>query len=249
MGTVVSFDVREADAGCDVVAAIDRAMAWLHEVDRRFSPYRADSEIARLADGRLPLAGAHADTKAVLALCEAMRLDSGGVFDAWHWAPDGRLDPSGLVKGWSVQRAADDLVNAGLRAFAINAGGDVVVVGGDRLERPWRIGIRHPDDTDAVAAVIELGDGAVATSGTYERGDHIRDPRPATAAAGPPERWRSLTVVGPSLTWADAYATTAFVMGRGGLAWVVDHVGYDALAISADDRVLRTAGLDAPKVA
>jgi thiamine biosynthesis lipoprotein len=249
MGTVVSFDVREADPGCDVDAALDRAMAWLHEVDARFSPYRPDSEISRIADRRLHRPAAHPDTRTVLAMCDAIRSDSDGVFDAWRWAADGRLDPSGLVKGWSVQRASDDLINAGLRAFAINAGGDVVVVGGGRLARPWRIGIRHPDRADAVAAVLDLADGAVATSGSYERGSHIRDPRRLTSPASAPEPLRSLTVVGPSLTWADAYATTAFVMGRRGLGWVADHAGYDVVAITADDRILRTVGRDAPKVA
>ncbi|MBI2776249.1 MAG: hypothetical protein HYX57_03125 [Chloroflexi bacterium] len=49
---------------------------------------------------------------------------------------------------------------------------------------------------------------------------------------------RSLTVVGPSLAWADAFATAAFAMGLDGLAWVHDHPGFGALAITADDRVV-----------
>jgi thiamine biosynthesis lipoprotein len=233
MGTVVSFDLRGADPA---PGALERAIAWLHEVDARFSPYRPDSEVSRLAEGTLTEREAHPDVRAVLAMCEAARVDSGGAFDVRRWSADGRLDPSGLVKGWAVQRAADELDAAGARDFAIDAGGDVVARGEAEVGRPWRVGIRHPRIVDRVAAVLSVSDLAVATSATYERGAHIRDPRSKRPAMG----LQSLTVVGPSLTWADVYATTAFVMGLDGLAWVADHAGYGALAITADDRVIWT---------
>lgn len=233
MGTVVSFDIRGGDPA---PGAVERAVAWLHEVDARFSPYLADSEISRLADGTLTERDAHPDVRAVLAMCEAMRVDSDGAFDARTWSADGRFDPSGLVKGWAVQRAADELDAAGLRDFAIDAGGDVVARGEPEPGRGWLVGIRHPREVDRVAAVLGVSDLAVATSATYERGAHIRDPRSREAPAG----LQSLTVVGASLTWADAYATAAFVLGLDGLAWVADHDGYGALAITADDRVVWT---------
>lgn len=233
MGTVVSFDVRGDEPA---PWALERAVAWLHEVDARFSPYLPDSEVSRLADGTLTEQGAHPDVRAVLAMCEALRVESGGAFDARRWSADGRLDPSGLVKGWAVQRAADELDAAGVRDFAIDAGGDVIARGEPEPGRPWRVGIRHPRIVDRVVGVIRASDLAVATSATYERGAHIRDPRSHRAVLG----LQSLTVVGPSLTWADAYATTAFVMGFEGLAWVADHEGYGALAITADDRVIWT---------
>ena len=103
----------------------------------------------------------------------------------------------------------------------------------------WRVGIRHPDQPDKVAAVLAVRDGAVATSGTYERGDHIVDPRTGQPARG----LRSLTVVGPRLGFVDAYATAAFVMGLAGLAWVATHPGHEALAITDDDRLVWSEGL------
>jgi thiamine biosynthesis lipoprotein len=233
MGTVVSFDIRGGDG---VPRAVERAVAWLHEVDARFSPYLADSEVSRLADGTLSERDAHPDVRAVLAICEVMRIDSGGAFDAQRWWSDGRLDPSGLVKGWAVQRAADGLDAAGLRNFAINAGGDVLARGEPEPGRGWLVGIRHPREIDRVSAVLGVSDLAVATSATYERGTHIRDPRSRAAPIG----LQSVTVVGPSLTRADAYATTAFVLGLDGLVWVADHAGYGALAITSDDRVIWT---------
>ena len=133
-------------------------------------------------------------------------------------AATARLDPSGYVKGWAVEEAAWRLDDAGARDYLINAGGDVVARGEATPGHRWRVGIRHPDEPDKVAAVLAVRDGAVATSGTYERGDHIVDPRTGQPARG----LRSLTVVGPRLGFVDAYATAAFVMGLAGLRWVVD---------------------------
>lgn len=241
MGTVVSFDVRAVGPSDDAIDdAIDDVIAWLHEVDERFSPYKPDSEISRIADGTLDEADAHLGVRTVLAMADTLATESGGAFDARRWRADGRVDPSGIVKGWSIQVAADRLEAAGVHAFAINAGGDIVTRGRPRAEEDWRVGIRHPDRDDRVAAVLAVHDLAVATSAAYERGAHIRDPRDGRAPGG----IRSLTVIGPSLTWADAYATAGYVMGLGGLDWVVAHEGYDALAITWDDRLRWTAGAD-----
>lgn len=229
MGTVVTIDVRDERPWAEVGAAMDRVFVTLRDLDARFSPYRPDSEVSRLADGAIREADASAELRFVLAACDHLADGSDGAFDARHHRADGRLDPSGFVKGWAVDEAALALEAAGLRHWAINAGGDVTLRGG-----PWTVGIQHPDRRDRVAARLAVSDAAVATSGLYERGSHIRDPR--TGAV--PTELRSLTVVGPELTWADAYATAAFAMGLDGLAWVERHPGYGAMAITADDRLV-----------
>ena len=137
--------VIDGDAAPD---AIDEAFAWLRFVDATFSTYRADSEIRRLDSGALALADAHPLVREVLARCERLRARTGGYFDARATGP---LDPSGLVKGWAVDRAAALLTQAGARRFCVNAGGDVVVRGG-----PWRVGVQHPRERDRVAAVLAL---------------------------------------------------------------------------------------------
>jgi thiamine biosynthesis lipoprotein len=151
------------------------------------------------------------------------------------------LDPSALVKGWAVQRGAEMLEQDGLTDFCLNAGGDVVVRGGALPEREWRIGIQHPRDRDAIAAAIAVTDTAVATSGAYERGAHLLDPR--TQAT--PEDVLSVTVVGPDLGSADAYSTAAFALGLEGPRWTLGLDGYEAMTILADERVLRTPGFPA----
>jgi FAD:protein FMN transferase len=238
MGTTVSLDVRPPFVA---PAALEEAVAWFHDVDRRFSLYRADSEMRRVADGRLPLEEASVDVRAIVSLADSLCERTGGYFDARGHREDGLLDPTGVVKGWSVDEALALLRLAGARNVQIGAGGDLLAAGAPEAGRRWRIGIRHPDRPDAVAAVLELSDLAVATSAGYERGDHIRDPHSGLPAAG----LRSLTVVGPTLALADAFATAAFAMGERGIAWVAGQPGFGALAITGDDRVVWTPLVDA----
>jgi thiamine biosynthesis lipoprotein len=173
-------------------------------------------------------------------LGDELAVESDGALDVRRWRADGRPDPTAIVKGWSIQAAADRLAAFGLRDFAIVAGGDVVVHEGSDRAEPWRVGIRHPDRPDRVATVLAMRHGAVATSAAYERGAHIVDPRTGRTPSGV----RSMTVVGPSLTMADAYATAAYVMGLDGLRWVARHDGYDAFAITWQDTVVRTPGIE-----
>jgi thiamine biosynthesis lipoprotein len=233
MGTVISIDVRDPGIPESV---IDAMLARLEAIEARFSTYRQDSEISRIARGELVEADASPEARFVLATCDDLHRTTGGWFDVRGHRADGLLDPSGFVKGWAVEEAALLLDAAGARNYACNCGGDVLARGEPEPGRPWRVGIRHPEQVDAVARVLAVRDLAVATSGAYERGDHIRDPRTGAAPTG----LLSVTVVGPSLTWADVYATTAFAMGDAGPAWVATHAGYGALAITADRRLVWT---------
>ena len=232
MGTAISLHVRDLPDP-ELAAAV---FASLREADRRFSTYRPESEISRLRRGELREEAASPDVRRVLALCDDLQRTSDGYFDARGHRGDGLLDPSGLVKGWAVEEAAWLLEAAGVRHYALDAGGDVIVRGEPEVGRAWRIGLRHPHHADRVTAVLSVGRGAVATSGAYERGAHIRDPHTGREAAG----LLSITVVGPSLTYADAYATAAFAMGLEGLAWVARHPGYGAYACTLDGRAIWT---------
>jgi thiamine biosynthesis lipoprotein len=253
MGTAVVIDIRDP-AALDLGAteAIDAAVADLRWVDATFSTFRADSEISRLGRGELGLAEAHPSVRMVLDRCQQVTRATEGAFTLRGRGGPGAppLDPSGFVKGWAADRVAAILRAHGSRRFAVNAGGDVLVAGGSP-DRPWRIGIRHPDDPRGVAAILRLDDGAVATSGTYERGDHIlrRAPdvgatdrtRPADAdrVAG---ALRSATVVGPELGLADALATATFA-ASGTTPWWPSCPGYEVALIEVD-RLRWTAGLD-----
>ena len=232
MGMPILVDVRDRDVD---EAALGRLFAWLEWVDTTFSTYKEDSEISRLRRGELALADAHADVRAVLERCEDLRVETNGFFDA---EADGSLDPSGLVKGWSVDRGAAILDEAGVRNYAINAGGDVWLRGRGIPDPEWRVGIEHPLLPDKVAAVVAIRDGGVATSGEYARGKHVINPH----TGAPPEGVLSVTITGPELATADAYATAVFAMGEDGPGWTASLTGYEALTILTDGRVLSTPG-------
>jgi thiamine biosynthesis lipoprotein len=230
MGTTVTIDVRAPFVADE---ALDAAVAWFHDVDRRFSPYREDSQVTRVGTGELAFEDADPDVRAMFTLADLVRDRTEGYFDPRGFRADGRRDPTGVVKGWAVDEAIAALRLAGARNAQVNAGGDLVVIGEAEPGRAWRIGIRHPDLPDETAAILALRDAAVATSGLYERGGHIVDPH--TGAV--PGALRSLTVVGPTLALADAYATAGFAMGEAGIAWVAGEPGFGALGITAGGRV------------
>jgi thiamine biosynthesis lipoprotein len=238
MGTVVSIDIADPLPRSTLVELIDSTCAWLHEVDRRFSTYRGDSEVSRLGRGELPADQCSSDLRTVLDACESLRRETDGYFDA---RAGGRLDPSGYVKGWSVEVASARLAEAGSFNHCVNAGGDIRSRGRPEPGRPWRFGVRHPWEPDKLAWVLTGTDLAVATSGTYERGLHVLDPH----TGDPVEALRSVTVTGPDLALADAYATAAIAMGTRGLLWLarLARTGYQSAAVTRDGNAYRSDGL------
>ncbi len=226
MGTVFSFAVRDA-APADLTPAI----AELHRLDALFSTYRPQSELSRLARGELTLPQCDPLVAEALDHCASVATATDGWFTAY---PGGRLDPSGWVKGWAVERASRLLREAGLTHHSITGGGDVQTAGG-----PWRIGIADPARPGALACVVTGSDFAVATSGTAERGPHILDPHTGRPATG----LLSLTLIGRHLARTDAYATAAFAMGPArALPWAEAQPHLEALAILPDGRRLGTRG-------
>jgi FAD:protein FMN transferase len=127
---------------------------------------------------------------------------------------------------------------AGVAGAMVNAGGDIALTGSPEPERPWRIGIRDPWNNRRVIAVLDAS-AAVATSGAYERGDHVLNPRPGQG--GP--AIASATVIGPDLAFADAFATGLLAAGEAGLEWVRGLDGYDALIVRPDGSLTGTPGV------
>ena len=220
MGTVFSFTLARVPDG-DVVHAVE---SELDRIDRVFSTYRPESEISAVADGRRKLSACSPDVLEVLARCgDAARL-TGGYFSATH---SGRLDPTGLVKGWAVARVAGLFEAAGSTCHAVNGGGDVLVTADRVRDVPWRIGV------SGTSAVVCAHRAAVATSGNTERPGTVVNPytrQPALAL-------RSVTVVGADIVLADAVATAALAMGEKAFAWLQCLPGYDAVVVAADGSI------------
>lgn len=231
MGTAFSFRLEPGGLDAEAAAAaVVAACTLLHEADDVFSTWQDGSAISRLRRGELALGDAPGEVAEVLDLCHRAGTLTDGLFDAWA-APDG-VDPTGIVKGWAVQRAAELLRDAGFAHVQVNGGGDIQLFGG-----PQRIGVRSPARVDLLACIVEV-DGAIATSGLYERGGHLLDPRTGQPADGP----LSTTVVGPELWLADALATALFVEGLPGLDRIAGIEGYSGLLIDGDGNMRPSPG-------
>lgn len=242
MGTVVSVHAYGTTAVVDApqtAASVSRAFAELREADQIFSTYREDSEISRIRRGEITLADAHPLVAEVAAACVEAEQRSAGRFSAtWR----GWFDPTGYVKGWAVERAARRhllpfLTAAGATAIGINAGGDMQVGTAPGSDWVWRIGIADPHRTGEVLALVDVVNGAAATSGSAERGAHIVDPRSGEPARGV----RSATVVADSLAEADLWATVAVVAGDD-LSWISAANSRSGMTVSDVGRVRRWMG-------
>lgn len=234
MGMPISVDVPDVHA--DMIATI---FGYFDTVDRRFSPYRADSEVGAINAGASGERDYSSEMREVLVLADKTRRQSGGYFDVRR--PDGRFDPSGIVKGWAIRNAARILERASVRDFFVDAGGDIQSAGVNAAGEPWRVGIRNPFCHDEIVKVLRPQGLGVATSGSYARGQHIYDPH---APGRLIHDVVSLTVIGPDVLEADRFATAAYAMGRDGIAFVEATPGLEGYLIDTRGRATMTSGFE-----
>jgi FAD:protein FMN transferase len=259
MGTVISVFAPEGtdpDTFRDATAA---AFASITRIEEIYSTFRPDSPVSRIRDGRMNLEDLHnaedlsprevEEMREVLALCARLRRESHGAFDAWAVGDPPAFDPSGAVKGWAAERASALLAAHALPRHTLSAGGDIRLRSGadttaepdPASAQPWRIGITDPHRPGLILTVLERADGAVATSGTSERGAHVWDPR----RRRPADTLAQVTVTGDDLALADGYATAALALGPDAPGFLrgLDAAGYAALTVDPHGAVWWTTGM------
>ena len=214
-GTVVYIEAASTRINREAIdLAIEDVKSFCYDVDGAFSTYKEGSFISRLRRGEIQIGDCPHDVQEVWDACHNARYISEGAFDPWKVA--GGFDPSGYVKGWAADKAAEILLRAGCEHLQVNAAGDLTLRGGNLLDNglvePWKVGVVNPENTLEVLRIFEIYDGAIATSGTYERGAHIVDPFTGTIAIGA----ASATVIGPDGGFTDAMATALMVTGDSG---------------------------------
>lgn len=233
MGMPVSLAVRGRHAtDARGRAAWGAAMSVLRRADRIFSTYRPDSCVSRLARGVTTVDDCPPEVAEVMALGARAERESHAAFAVRRTRPDGTvvLDPSGVVKGWAVERAAGPLRTLPATDFCLSAGGDLLCHTTEPDAPPWQIGIEDPLDPTRLVAVVPVLTGAVATSGATHRGRHVVDARTGL----PPAGIASVTVVTGSLTWADIDATAAYALGEEAARWLRTRPGRSGLVMWAD---------------
>jgi FAD:protein FMN transferase len=222
MGMPITIEVADAKVTESDIASI---FDYFASVDRMFSTYKKESEISRLNTGEITKKQVSTDVRQILQLADDTKKESHGYFNIEH---NGKIDPSGIVKGWAVYNAAGLLKEHGFNNFYIDAGGDIQVSGKNEKASFWTVGIRNPFKKDEIIKVIRLDNKGIATSGQYERGQHIYNPHQ-------PEQQvsdiASMTVIGPTVYDADRFATAAFAMGENGIQFIEKLPGYDGYMI------------------
>jgi thiamine biosynthesis lipoprotein len=216
MGMPISIHLRGEDVDrLEAQDAVADAFRILREMDSIFSTYRHDSDLMRLRREEVQVSQCSPLVEESLRIGQEAEVLTRGAFTTLLPTGDGDLafDPTGLVKGWAVDRASVPLLALERISFCINAGGDLLIgahpdmptVGADAIV--WRVGVEDPLDRQRVASTLTLVRGAVATSGTAARGAHLYDPQSHELVGRP----GSVTVTGPTLLWADIWATALFV--------------------------------------
>lgn len=234
MGMPIIVTIEDTAAAA---ADFDAVYDYFSAVDARYSTYRDDSEITKINRG-LPETERSDEMKLILRLCDETKTETNGYFDISH---AGKLDPSGLVKGWAIQQAAELLRGRGRHNFSIDAGGDVQVEGLKAAHEPWRIGIRNPFKRDEIVKVVAITNAGIATSGTYIRGQHIYNP---FKVGGKLTDVASLTVISSDIYEADRFATAAFAMGKAGIRFIEALPDCEGYMIERDGMATLTTGFD-----
>jgi thiamine biosynthesis lipoprotein len=231
MGMPITVVIEDELAG---KAIFKKVYDYFNYVDDKYSPYKSASEVSKINDG-LPENKWSDEMRVIMKLCQQTKRQTDGYFDAFH---DGKFDPSGLVKGWAINNAAEILRQSGYKNFYVEAGGDVQVSGHNGNQKPWSIGIRNPFNGDEIVKVVSVTKQGVATSGTYIRGQHIYNP----VSNAEVKDVASLTVIGPNIYDADRFATAAFAMGASGIQFIESLKGLEAYMIDSDRQATLTSG-------
>jgi len=193
---------------------IDALYVYSTSIDMTFSPYKKASEVSKINDDLLTPNQYSDAMQTVLRLSEETKKETYGYFDVYH---KGKLDPSGLVKGWAIWQAAQMLEKNGFNNFYVDAGGDIQTSGKNIQGTPWSVGIRNPFNSKEIVKVLILSGSGIATSGISERGQHIYNPHAENTEI---TDIVSMTVIGPNVYEADRFATAAFAMGKKGIHYI-----------------------------
>ena len=239
MGMPIEIEIHVADRPAADVATLEAAFSYLISVDNRFSTYKKDSEISRINRGEISVDEISAEMREVFAIAEKTREESNGYFDIHR--PDGRIDPSGIVKGWAIKNAAE-IIRTGHQNFFVNAGGDIAMSGKNSEGGEWSVGIRNPFNINEIVKVVYPRGKGIATSGSYIRGNHIYNPHNSSAEL---KEIVSISVIGPDVLEADRFATAAFAMGKEGIMFIENLAGLEGYAIDADGIATMTSGFAA----
>jgi len=217
---------------------LNEVFSYFHYIDKKFSTYKENSEVSQINREDLKESQFSNEMKKILELCKETKKETNGYFDV---NLNGILDPSGLVKGYAIFQGSLILKNKGFQNFYVEIAGDIQVFGKNENREDWRIGIQNPFNLDEIVKVVRLSNKGIATSGNYQRGRHIYNPKGRTKET---DEIASISVIGPNVYEADRFATAAFAMGEKGIEFIEKLKGFEGYMIKKDKQAVLTSGFE-----
>lgn len=205
-------------------------------IDNVFSTYKKASEVTKINQGKILKKDYSVLMQKILKLSANTKAKTHGVFDVYY---QGKLDPSGIVKGYAIHEAAKMLRKKGFKNFYVEISGDIEVVGKNKNGEKWKVGIKNPFNTREIIKVLRVSNCGIATSGNYERGEHIYNPLSKRNA----QDLASITVIGPNVYEADRFATAAFAMEKSGITFIENLRGFEGYAVTQNKTGVATSKL------
>ena len=232
MGMPVTINVTDKNITDE---DINEVFSYFHHIDKKFSTYREDSEISKINRGELKASEISSEMKKILQYCEKTKKETGGYFDINF---KGKIDPSGLVKGYAIYEGAKILMKKKYKNFYVEIAGDIEARGKSAENKKWKVGIQNPFNLKEIVKIVNVTDKGIATSGTYIRGNHIYNPKNKKKA----DEIESISVIGPNVYDADRFATAAFAMGEKGIVFIEGLKGFEGYMIKKDRKAVFTSG-------
>lgn len=226
---IVDMHAREED--CKEV------FSYLRAIDEQLSPYKKTSEVEKINNREIDTIDYSPLMRKIVHLSEETKYETQGYFDIYN---KGRLDPSGLVKGFAISQGAKMLAAKGYKNFFLEIAGDIQTSGTNRNGEKWAVGIRNPFQNDEIVKIVYMSGEGVATSGIYARGAHIYNPKTKKSVID----IASLTVISQDIYDADRFATAAFAMGEKGIEFINQKKDLEGYMILKNKMAIYTEGFE-----
>jgi thiamine biosynthesis lipoprotein len=231
MGMPITAEIPD----CNDEKIFELVFSRFKQIDHTFSPYKQNSELSKYQRGELVDSDLSPEFKKIMQGCKEASKLTNNYFSAYY---SGKFDPSGYVKGWAIDEAGRIIKQQGYSTYCIGAGGDILA--SSDAEKLWTVGIQDPKNKQQMLGKLSILSGAVATSGNYERGAHIINPKTGAEA----DELLSVSVLGPDIIKADILATATFAEGLSGLIMIEESENYEALAIDQNEDWYMSSGME-----
>lgn len=232
MGMPVTVKIIDAGATSE---DIQEVFAYFNYIDKKFSTYKRDSEISQINRGVVNNVDYSNEMKKILELSDQTKKETNGYFDIYL---NGIIDPSGIVKGYAIWQASKILEKKGHQNFYVEIAGDIQVFGKNEKGESWKVGIQNPFNPEEIIKIVKISNKGIATSGNYQKGLHILNPKTKLAA----DEIASISVIGPNVYEADRFATAAFVMGEKGIEFIEELKGFEGYMVKNNKIAVMTSG-------